>query len=231
MKVYILVLLLLCLPCFYPKVCSQVFYFQNTETTLNKETNQSPAHWYIEIHSNLEVDTVLRWRSEFQNIPEEWDINLDCQTVNFPEVYDLDSADFILTNKNEIANNGSIPQKLVIGATLNDTPGKGTILFDIYDPNEPENSEQIKFNFFISLSESASSQTNNKSEIILFNEGIIKNNTSRDLECAIFDAQGRSIHYTNTFKNDIDLSKFRGEVVFINIVDLDREVHHLKVVL
>lgn len=122
----------------------QAFYFNSTSTTLIKNTNQSPAHWYIEIFSNEAVDTTLRWKASFSNIPTQWNINFDNQDVYHPVVNDGDSADFTLFT------GMTFPQKLIIGAELYDTPGSGSVYFDIYDPNDPGNVTQIEYRFIVS---------------------------------------------------------------------------------
>lgn len=125
------------------KVQAQTFYFQDTSTILIKNTDQSPAHWYIEIFTNASSDTSLRWKTHFSNIPAAWVINFDNQDVFLPVIEDGDSADFTLF--------GGLPyaQKLIIGAMLNDTPGNGIVYFDIYDPDAPEYVQTISFRFIV----------------------------------------------------------------------------------
>lgn len=123
---------------------SQSFHFEDTCTTLIKNTNQSPAHWYLEIYNDLGVDTSLRWKTHFENIPAQWNINFDSQTQNWPTVEDGDSSDFILETTIDF------PKKLIIGATLNNTPGHGTVFFDIYDPDYPVYKQTICYEFIVS---------------------------------------------------------------------------------
>ena len=122
---------------------AQTFHFEDTCTTLIKTTSQSPAHWYIEIFNDTGVDTMLRWKAYFEEIPAEWNINFDVQTQSWPTVNDGDSADFVLQPTAEF------PQKLIIGAMLNDTPGNGTVFFDMYDPDFPSVRQTICYEFIV----------------------------------------------------------------------------------
>lgn len=124
-------------------VFSQSFYFEDTSTTLVKDISQSPAHWYIEIFSNESKDTTLRWKANFENIPSQWNINFDTQTLYTTNIQSGDSADFILSEP------ASFPQKLIIGAVLNNRPGNGAIHFDIYDPALPDSVQRISFIFIV----------------------------------------------------------------------------------
>lgn len=122
----------------------QVFYFDNTETTLVKTTDHSPIHWYINIYSASNEDETLQWKSIFQTIPEEWIITLDDQTVYHQDVKHNDSSDFILFTTPEVT------QKLIIGAQLNNQVGQGTVSFEISDPDMPGVSDTIHFHFNVS---------------------------------------------------------------------------------
>lgn len=125
-------------------VNGQSFYFIDHETTLIKTVAQSPAHWYIEIYSNEIVDTTLRWKAHFDNVPIEWNISFDDQNNYYAAVNDVDSADFTLFS------NLTIPQKLIIGAETNNTPATATVWFEIYDPASSEYRDSIYYHFIIS---------------------------------------------------------------------------------
>jgi hypothetical protein len=123
---------------------AQVFHVDDTSAVLIKTTNQSPAHWYIEVISDVAVDTTLRWKTTFSNIPAAWDINFDTQSTNHPIIHDGDSSDFTLLTGLDF------PQKLIIGAMLNNTPGHGIVYFDIYNPLTPADVQTISFEFIVS---------------------------------------------------------------------------------
>lgn len=125
-------------------VRAQVFHFDDTSALLIKTVDQSPAHWYLEIQTDIAQDTVLRWKSEFVNIPNEWQISFDDQTTYHTDVQDGDSADFVLQQGLEF------PQKLIIGGTLNNTPGHGIVYFDIYDPDFSTYVQRISYEFIVS---------------------------------------------------------------------------------
>lgn len=123
---------------------AQVFHVDDTSAVLIKTTNQSPAHWYIEVISDVAVDTTLRWKTTFSNIPTAWDINFDTQSTNHPIIHDGDSSDFTLLTGLDF------PQKLIIGAMLNNTPGHGIVYFDIYNPLTPAVVQTISYEFIVS---------------------------------------------------------------------------------
>lgn len=136
--------LMLCLMSYQSS--AQVFSFQDTSTTLVKTTDQSPAHWYLEIFNDISVDTTLRWRASFDPLlPPQWVITFDDQNNFHNPVNDGDSADFTLYA------NPAFPQKLIIGAILNNTQGTASVYFDIYDPANPSVRQTIEYHFVISM--------------------------------------------------------------------------------
>lgn len=122
----------------------QVFHFEDEHTVIIKNTLQSPAHWYLEITNDCGQDTTLRWVAEFQSIPDQWVINFDAQNQSWSVVEDGDSSDFVLMVAPEL------PQKLIIGAMLNNTPGHGSVFFHIFDPNNRTMVQTIEYEFIIS---------------------------------------------------------------------------------
>lgn len=122
---------------------AQVFHFDQDSTALIKNVNQSPAHWYLEIFNDVGVDTTLRWKCHFVNIPAQWNANFDDQDNFHPTVNDGDSSDFTLYS------GLSLPQKLIIGAAFNGTPGVGSYLFDIYDPYTPQDVTEIEYHYIV----------------------------------------------------------------------------------
>lgn len=141
-------------------VQSQAFHFVDTSTTLIKDTDQSPAHWYLEVYNDVGVDTTLRWKASFSNIPVQWTINFDDQDNFYATVNDGDSADFTLFG------GLAFPQKLIIGAAFNGVPGTGSIFFDIYDPEDPSYVVTIEYRYIVSA---ASLEENNFDELITRN--------------------------------------------------------------
>ncbi len=123
---------------------TQVFVFPDTSALIVKTPQQSPAHWYLEIISNASTDTTLRWITRFENIPAEWIINFDDQNTNITPVHHLDSADFVMHPTI------GLPQKLIIGAVLNNTPGHGIIYFDIFNPANRSEFQTISYEYLIS---------------------------------------------------------------------------------
>ncbi len=107
---------------------AQVFHFVQTSVTLNKSTAQSPAHWYIEIYNDVNVDTALRWKADLSNIPAGWTMTFDDQNNWYSNVLDGDSADFILRDSL------TFPQKLIIGAFTNNIAANASAYFHIYNP-------------------------------------------------------------------------------------------------
>ncbi len=136
--------LLLCFATY--QASAQAFSFQDTSTTLVKTTDQSPAHWYLEIFNDVSIDTTLRWKAVFDpSMPAQWVITFDDQNNFYNPVNDGDSADFTLYA------NPSFPQKLIIGAILNNTAGTASVYFDIYDPADPSYVQTIEYRFIISM--------------------------------------------------------------------------------
>lgn len=122
----------------------QSFHFDNDSTTLIKNTSQSPAHWYLEVINDAGVDTTLRWKASFSNMQAAWEVSFDDQDNFYGLIVDGDSADFTLFA------GLTFPQKLIIGNTLNNTPGNGSVYFDVYDPQDLATTETIVYHFIIS---------------------------------------------------------------------------------
>ena len=150
---------------------SNLFHFDDTITTLIKNTNQSPAHWYLEIYSDCEVDTTLRWKASFVNIPNQWNINFDDQTTFHTTINDGDSADFLLET------GLPFPEKLIIGAAFNYYPGVGSILFDIYDPYNPSELVTIEYHYIVGQNALTDLEENlaytRKGDVFMFNEDLL----------------------------------------------------------
>lgn len=175
---------------------SQAFHFNNTSTTLVKTTDQSPAHWYIEVFNDAGVDTTLRWKASFSNVPPQWNVNFDDQDNYYATVNDGDSADFTLFS------GLSFPQKLIIGAAFNGVPGNATIFFDIYDPADPSNVVTISYIYIVTLADLQD----------LAEEDLVK----RNLNYLIFDKSliGGTVQLVNENGQVITESQITDQVYF-----------------
>jgi hypothetical protein len=103
--------------------------FEVVDTNVMVRNNQSPVHWYGEVKNLVGADTTLHWKVEFDNVPAEWVINFDDQYQFYDTLQHGDSADFVLFTGQ------TLPQKLIIGITLNDVYGKQAVItFRLSDP-------------------------------------------------------------------------------------------------
>lgn len=181
---------------------AQAFSFQDTVTTLIKTTDQSPAHWYIEIFNDVMQDTTLRWKASFDpNLPPQWEITFDDQDNFHQPVNDGDSADFLLLG------NPSFPQKLIIGAILNNTAGTASVYFDIYDPADPTFVQTIEYHFIISMG-SGTWGTEELTEEQWFTQNGRTFNFSETFnsnEIVLYDASGRRVCTAEISSNEITL--------------------------
>ena len=179
---------------------AQCFSFVDTFTDLVKTTDQSPAHWYIEVFNDVSVDTTLRWKAVFgPNVPPQWEITLDDQNTFHQPVNDGDSADFTLYAA------PSFPQKLIIGAILNNTAGSASVYFDIYDPADPSYVQTIEYRFIISMG----SGTWGMGELVeeqWFTQGGRTFNFSEEFnsnEVMLYDASGKCVYTTTIQANNV----------------------------
>lgn len=199
-------------------ICNaQVFHFDTHSTTLVKNTDQSPAHWYIEIITDVQIDTTLRWKAIFGGIPSAWQISMDDQTNYTTNIQDGDSSDFILY--------AGLPyyQKLIIGATLNDQPGTGSVYFKVYDPELPTYSDTIEFVFIISavgLVELVSAG------IINYANNTISLENGLKTTLKVFDLSGKLIVEDGKFKK-FDCSSLRSNEVYY--LTLEQESKHYTI--
>lgn len=181
---------------------AQAFSFDDTVTVLVKTTDESPAHWYIEIINEVLLDTTLRWKVSFDpNIPPQWVITFDDQNDFYNPVNDGDSADFLLYAL------PFVPQKLIIGAVLNNTAGTASVYFDVYDPADPSFVQTIEYRFVISMgsgtwgTEEISSEEwfTQSGRTFVFGKEFLSN------EIILYDDIGRQVYGSKMEQNSITL--------------------------
>ncbi|KAB1065229.1 hypothetical protein [Salibacter halophilus] len=193
MKAQLTLYLSIVLSIFSTNSFAQLFNVDTTYTVLEKTVDQSPAHWYINITSNVSVDTTLRWKTSFSKIPNEWVIGFDDQTNTYSNLNDGDSADFILQA------NPPVIQKLVISNTMNGKTGNSSVFFDLYDPNVPSEVTTIEYEFKIRESELNSvSRIDETSPLFgLKNQALWFHSKLIGSDYRIVDLNGRTV-YRNT---------------------------------
>ena len=185
---------------------AQTHHFNDYSTTLIKTTDQSPAHCYIEIFNDVGVDTTLRWKAFFENVPSQWQINFDDQNNNYTNVQDGDSADFILMAAPQF------PQKLIIGAILSNTPAEASIYFEIYNPLTPQLIDTIAYHFIVSIG------TQDLSDLLLhqlvtLKNGVIRNPSQEKVSLEIYDISGKNVYAEREFEQ-FDLETLSGGQLF-----------------
>lgn len=194
---------------------AQVFHVDDSSAVLIKNTSQSPAHWYIEVISDLSVDTTLRWKTHFENIPNQWGISFDDGDNYHTIIADNDSADFTLFTGLDF------PQKLIIGATLNGTPGHGVVFMDLYNPLTPSSVQHISYEFIVTLL--GLDELNHVSFLTVQNNAIFITN-GEFTRFKAWDQQGKIFaeKETNQF---FDLKELpSGAVYFLEISQNDRHL-------
>lgn len=200
--------------CFGAQSRAQSFHFNDTSTTLIKTTDNSPAHWYLEIFNDVGVDTTLRWKASFENIETNWVISFDDQDNYYANVQDGDSADFMLWS------GLSFPQKLIIGNTLNNTTGTGSVFFDIYDPNDLASTVTIEFKFIISAGANSVDEYSPLDHLNFTNKSILVDGPIPNNQYQIYSISGSLISQGEIGSNGIDLSYLeQGIYTFQFLVD------------
>lgn len=201
---------------------TQVFHVSDTSALLVKNTSQSPAHWYIEVFSDASVDTTLRWKAtHFDNIPPEWEILMDDQTVSHSNVEVGDSADFALLANQPFAT------KLIIGAMLNGTPGHGICYFDIYDPYNPSLIQTISYEFIVTSSTNGIADWDEGS-FLEWKEGALKVKEDREAHFEVVDLSGKLI-LENKLINQLNISELPKNQIVIIRVKLDNKHAIIKI--
>lgn len=164
---------------------SPIFHFIDTSAVIAVSTSQSPAHWYIEIYNDTGVDTLLRWKTRFENIPSAWNINFDDQHTNYPTIHDGDSADLVLLQ--DVFN----AQKLIIGAETAQTPGWGIVYFDIFNPSERSEKQTIEYHFRIG---ELGLQQKETTTFFLFGSGQLQTRNGSPMTCFFYSFDGKLIN-------------------------------------
>ena len=194
----------------------QVFHFVDSTTTLVKNTTQSPAHWYIEIYSDISVDTTLRWKASFSNIPTQWTIELDDQTNYTTNIQHGDSADFILST------GLAFPQKLIIGVILNNTPATGSVYFDIYDPNNPSVVHRIEYHMIVTQATSNLIEVNKDLDIQQKGNTFIFSSQDYDKNIKIYSLEGKEIYSGAVPQKEFIVENLHNQFVYFVIEGEDK---------
>lgn len=187
---------------------SSLFHFIDTTAVIAVSTSQSPAHWYIEIYNDANTDTLLRWKTRFENIPSTWNINFNDQHTNHPTINDGDSADLVLLKDVFGA------QKLIIGAEINQEPGWGIVYFTIYNPYAPLERQNIEYHFRVGELGLEESKIDG---FFLFENDMISNTEGQKMNLLFYDEMGRILGTTdNQAEYTLDLVP---EATFIVVVE------------
>jgi hypothetical protein len=201
---------------------TQVFHIPDTSALLVKTTSQSPAHWYIEVVSDITSDTSLRWKAtHFDNIPVEWQISIDDQTTFHSNVQVGDSADFNLLANQPFAT------KLIIGAMLNGTPGHGICYFDVYDPDNLSMVQTISYEFIVTPSTNGITVPNEDS-FLEWKEGALKVKDEREAEFEVSDLAGKIV-LKNRLTNQLIISELPKNQCLLIKVKLDNKQAIVKI--
>lgn len=204
---------------------AQAFHFNDVQTTLIKTTDESPAHWYLEIFSDVQVDTTLRWKAVYgASLPPEWIFNFDDQYQFHSPVLDGDSADFVLLA------NPILPQKLIIGAQLANTPGTGSIYFEIYDPTDLSTLVTIEYRFIVSQGSASLSDLNSDENWFFQNDRTITVNKELiGAQLEILDASGKRVFTTNIHENVLQLPDCCENGIFYLNAQSDNTVYSSRI--
>lgn len=192
---------------------AQVFHISDSSALLVKTTSQSPAHWYIEVFSDSPTDTMLRWKAtHFDNIPPEWEISMDDQTVSHANVVVGDSADFNLLANQPFAT------KLIIGAMLNGTTGHGICYFDVYLPEDPSRIQTISYEFIVTPATNGIADL--EGSFLEWKAGILKVKAEKEAVFEVFDLSGRLLKKELTSQLTIsDLPKNQSLIIKVKVDD------------
>jgi len=202
----------------------QVFHVSDTSALIIKTVNQSPAHWYIEVFSDISADTTLRWKAvHFDNVPPEWEILMDDQSNSYSNVLVGDSADFALPANQPFA------KKLIIGAVLNGTPGHGICYFDVYDPDHASFRQTISYEFIVTNSTNGIADLNEES-FLEWENGFLRIKDGEEANFEAYDLNGKLVvkkELTSQFdvsilpKNALSILKVRLDVckIIIKIIN------------
>ncbi len=188
-----------------PASWSQVFHFEDTAATITVSTTQSPAHWYLEIYNDCGTDTTLRWVAHFENIPAEWNIGFSVQNQDWPTINDGDSSDFIAFVAQDF------PQKLIIGATTNQTPGHGSVFFDIFDPANRNFIQTIEYEFIVG---SAGLNALDDLDFVKIEDGILAITNGKLTELIVYDLSGKTL-FNETSSSCFDLTKLPKNITTV----------------
>ena len=200
---------------------AQAFHFNDTLTTLVKSTDQSPAHWYLEIFNDTDSDTLLRWKADLSGIMPGWIISFDDQNNYYPSIMHNDSANFTLYAP------PLYPQKLIIGNTLNLVAGIGSVKFCIYNPNEPAFKQWIIYEFIITPGALSVNVVSPLENVIIMEDQIDFGDDFMNGNFEIYSIQG-SLHYSGTIDHSIQNIDITASGTYLIRVYFDGRVYSRK---
>lgn len=205
----------------------QVFHVSDTSALIVKTTDQSPAHWYIEVFSDITVDTSLRWKATlFDNVPPEWEIVMDDQTASHSNVQVGDSADF------DLPANQPFARKLIIGAILNGTPGHGICYFDVYDPYDLSFIQTISYEFIVTSPVNGITVPiaigMNEASFLEYEHGLLKVKDGQEANFEVYNQSGELI-IKNKLINAFKLSDLPTNKLSIIKVNLNEKYAIIKI--
>ncbi len=208
---------------------AQAFHFDQTYTVLVKTTDESPAHWYFEILNDVLLDTTLRWKTSFDSwLPPQWVITFDDQNTFYNPIEDGDSADFTLYTM------PIVPQKLIIGALLNNTPGNASVYFDVYDPADPSYVVTIQYRFVVSMGSGTwgiSAADDHESWFTHVGHHFHFSEECLGKEIVVFDSAGKRIYGEMVSSSTIDLPNFVDAGVYYITMLTENRYYSTRIVL
>ncbi len=140
-----LVSLVFCSLIFLPLQAQHTFSAPDTIKYLIKDTGFNTLHDFLNLKNHTGDSLPMRWKQHRINYPAAWGTTLDDPTKWHNPVDGLDSADFVLPDSASDAFN----TKLIIGVDHNGIAGQGTIVFTVFDLNQPQDSVRLYFDVLV----------------------------------------------------------------------------------
>jgi len=117
----------------------QNFTISDTVVEISNVTNNGPAHWYTEISNTTNAPLTIIWEATQTQGPGNWEFSLAPPDGQLYNIAVVDSSSFSLSA------NSPYPEKVLLSAAPNGSPGYGKAVIVFYQEQYPNQSVSVTF--------------------------------------------------------------------------------------
>ena len=218
----------------YSQVNTPTWGVEDTVLTISKTTDFGSVHDYLEIFNNSGQDVDMRWIPMFPDSwPSLWIVNFADPNQNYPDVSQVDSADFVMLDPIGFAN------KLIIGVSHQSYAHTDTMRFNVFPVNNREDSLILQYIIIIAQGNAWAGMASDEIDFNCFyneNESNIQLiGNAGDVKIEMFDLQGKLVktipNYHLNGQSSIDVADLKKQLYILKVSDGTKGVKSKKILL